>query len=523
MPGPGDENLGEVERALSVLQGRHPEHERVRREDAAKQAILRATREKAASTAHGQFVRRRLVVLALSVVALAVVVALAFAGQRFLARRAELARIAFPGWELVEAAHGALAAKVAPGCLLLASTQGTDVSLVLEGEEHHGASPLLACACVPAVVTATTTGGGGVVLLRAEAREIGGSRAFSVENVDARTKVTTDAACSESSFDAWLDAKGHRTPRPEGPAPVGFRPLAHVADRDFAVVDVPASSCLLVQGSAYLRLRGGGTPVHGAHGDAAWCTTDAPTITLRDGPGSAFVAPMNEVGGINGMLEIASGLARVGTTSRAADARAFLLASAVPESLVTTASPPDLGPVDDARIVAVSADVADAFSPETATDVFSYCHRNLCMFSGAQRWHTTATAEGAIARARAPFWLYGLKDAVEPGALKAGVDLLSFARRLRRQGFEPTTIEALTETEKGIEVLGRANEDAIVAVTLLGSAPWITTYTDGPAWSIDGAPRIVSLAPLARTSLVARTRLPPKATRHSVVFRRRAL
>ena len=53
MPGPGDENLGEVERALSVLQGRHPEHERVRREDAAKQAILRATREKAASTAHG--------------------------------------------------------------------------------------------------------------------------------------------------------------------------------------------------------------------------------------------------------------------------------------------------------------------------------------------------------------------------------------------------------------------------------------------------------------------------------------
>ena len=59
MPGPGDENLGEVERALSVLQGRHPEHERVRREDAAKQAALRATREEAASVAHGIEALRR--------------------------------------------------------------------------------------------------------------------------------------------------------------------------------------------------------------------------------------------------------------------------------------------------------------------------------------------------------------------------------------------------------------------------------------------------------------------------------
>ncbi|MGH7285306.1 MAG: hypothetical protein ACRELY_27600, partial [Polyangiaceae bacterium] len=50
-------------------------------------------------------------------------------------------------------------------------------------------------------------------------------------------------------------------------------------------------------------------------------------------------------------------------------------------------------------------------------------------------------------------------------------------------------------------VLGRAGEDSIVAVGAAPQAPWLVPYTDGAAWSIDGEPRVIPLAPGVRITL----------------------
>src|SRR5690606_25106116 len=128
-----------------------------------------------------------------------------------------------------------------------------------------------------------------------------------------------------------------------------------------------------------------------------------------------------------------------------------------------------------------------------------------------------------VARAALPFWLFALEGVSEPAALKLETQLVSLARRLRRDGFEATTIEAVTELDHGAEILGRAGEDAFVAIGLAPHAPWVFPYSDGPAWTIDGEPRVVPIRPLERVTVRATTRkLPPKATRRTVVFRRHA-
>ena len=520
-------DLAEVERALSVLQGRHPDHERVRREDAEKQAVRKASLD-AASTIEARRLHRRrarIVGAVFGVLAVATVAGLAI--SRAVSRRGQIEAAATPyrdgDFTLVDSSTSALAITVAPGCLLVVSAHGGDVRLKHPGGEVAGPSPLVSCLCETAAIEASSADEG-VVLLRADANKIGGSPAFSRLPFTPRTRGATDAACAEASFDAWLDATSWRSPLPNIKAPLptprGFHAVAQVTP-PLGIVDLPADACVIVQGTGALRVRGGASPVHAGAGDAAWCTPAATTLTVRDGTAIVFVAPGSKIGGTAGIAELAT-VPRIATTDHAWNAKALLLASAVPESLLTTASTPDLGDDPDARIVATSSDLPGTMTPETGDGVWSFCAAPLCVFSGPQRWRLAGTSEGGIARAKLPFWLYGLQDANEPGAMKVAVQLLTLARRLRIDGFEPTTIEAMTETERGVEILGRANEDAVVAITLFKTAPWLVPYTDGPAWSIDGEPRVVPLATLQRTSLFAapKSKLPPKAARHTIVFRR---
>ncbi len=150
---------------------------------------------------------------------------------------------------------------------------------------------------------------------------------------------------------------------------------------------------------------------------------------------------------------------------------------------------------------------------------------SLCIFSGAQRWKIEgADSVAGIARAKTPFWLFGLEKVSEPVALKRQTQIITLARALHREGFEPTTIEAVTEMDKGTEVLGRANEDAIIALMLSPTEPWVIPLaeTSDVSWSLDaGAPRVVKLKTLERVMLVPppKTKLPPKDKRRSVVFR----
>ena len=108
----------------------------------------------------------------------------------------------------------------------------------------------------------------------------------------------------------------------------------------------------------------------------------------------------------------------------------------------------------------------------------------------------------------------------EPDAAACISELLALTRRLTRDGFEPTVLEGVTELPDGIRVVGRAGEDAIVAVGLAPKSPWAIPYTDGVPWDLGDAPRIVALQPGLAVKLGSSP--PPSAPldkRRTVVFR----
>jgi len=549
------EGLAEVERALSVLQGRHPEHERVRREDREIRAARQAELDAAAAEESARVRKRRLIAGAVASIALLVVVAVAVAFKSEIARRTRLEAAADPframGFAVVESSGRGTAkldVSADPGCLLVTATSPSKVRLKIGEAVVEGPAPLLSCSCEAAPVTASALAAEGVVLMRAETATVGGSRAAAFLPFAPATIGPTDAPCADASFDAWLDAKRYtgaesathlRAFVPPNPGPdrrfPAFRRLSTLRrEAPFVVVEAPAASCLLLvpeRGDRVaLRARGGTLALPFANEPASLCFPNETTFTVeregRAADADVLVAPAERVGGTAGVRELTEARATAALADRGWDAKQLLVASAIPEPIVTVANAPEIAAEPDARIVAISLEAPQTLTGDAADGVFSFCDppidratHAVCAFSGPQRWHGAA---GGLARAKLPFWLFGMHAVVEPAALKVQTQLVGLARRLRRDGFEPTTMEAVTDTDKGAEVLGRANEDAMVVVGLAPTPPWAFPYSDGPAWSFDGEPRIVPIAPLARIQVTSTQKLPPKATRRTVVFRRRA-
>ena len=82
-------------------------------------------------------------------------------------------------------------------------------------------------------------------------------------------------------------------------------------------------------------------------------------------------------------------------------------------------------------------------------------------------------------------------------------------------------LEGVTELPTGVRVVGRAGEDAVVAIGLVPRPPWVIPYTDGDEWELGEPPRVVELQPGSSVTLTATT--PPSTTvdkRRTVVFRR---
>ncbi len=576
------EDLAEVERALSVLHGRHPEHERVRREDEERRAHRKAELD-AESTLETQRIRSRRALVGAGIAAVAVVVVAGGVLVRSeLARRGRIEDASAPyrgmGFAIVETSSrgepSTIEANVPAGCLLVTSpTSGEKVRLAHAGGVVEGPAPLLTCLCQGGhvSVSADMKGGDGLTLLTTEASTLGGSRAFAFLPFKPGTTGQSDQACAEGALDAWLDEKRWMQESPAGAA----RPLAPVdaaasqrwlaadskraslrgagfelramlnPEAPFAVVEVPAESCVFLavedpDDKPTLRMKGGAFAVGPAAGNAAWCTSaEATVLAQREGAGelAVLIAPAARVGGLAGVREMTAGAgmtlgaATVPAGDRGWSAKQVLLASAIPESLITVANAPDLGGDPEARIVAVSVERPKTLAAETPPDVFSFCEPQLdtafatvCAFSGPQKWRVDgAEVVAGVARAKHPFWLFGLQGVNEPMALKMETQLVNLARRLRREGFEPTTIEGVTELDKGVEILGRASEDAIVALALAPTTPWVFPYTDRPgaSWNLESEPRIIPIRPLERITLPATTKtLAPKATRRTVVFRR---
>jgi len=564
VPPPPD--LEEVERAISALQGRHPAHERTRRE------TLAAAEERRQELArqHTALVRRRwrraLVVAAnAAAIAIAATVAwrLAARAQRI---RAELERAEAPfaAQGLVEIASNALSAAgtlevdVPPSSCFVALTTG-GVVRAREGAMSAEATGSVAwCACDSGRVALDAAGADphiGIALMRIDAQSIGGTLARAWVPFTAGAWAEGGRECADAAFDGWVGE--HRWPRPHldeswlraSPARIGLRRQgfemvsAVEKDRPFGIVEAAPATCLLAiaEGGDPLSLRatGGAWVLSRAGGAMVWCSSGPATTSVwRDGtaPVVVLAAPADRVGGLLGARECAEiagvtvppGGSSLPERDLAWDANALLRASRLVD--VAQGSLPGEPGERDARVVAlalsagaiVATDPADAvFACDPPLGKASSTSESVCAVAGPISWWRRGEMTAAAARARLPFWLSTLELHHEPDAIARIPELLALSRRLARDGFEPTTLEGVTELGDGVRVVGRAGEDAVVAVGLGSKRPWAFPYTDAVPWDLGDPPRVVHLEPGQNVKLAASP--PPNAPldkRRTVVFRR---
>jgi hypothetical protein len=321
----------------------------------------------------------------------------------------------------------------------------------------------------------------------------------------------------------------------------------------FVVLEPPAETCLLVLGGSAddvlsLRIEGGARPIDAAPRVLGFCGKQTTTVTVwRKGPGELAViaAPAKRIGGTLGLTELVA-RAKLGPASLALWARdedlvwdvtQVLRASAVgePAPVDFAHASTDAAKVQDARILALAVAGGAAVAPDTSNDlVFTTCapkpepnakaSETVCAQSSPIRWRDTSQrGRAAGALAPLPFWLKAYGKTRDPDSVRAIVDLLALARRLAPDGFDPTVLEAVTETATGADVLGRAGEDAIVVVGVEPQKPFVYTYSDGAPWRLGDEPRVIAL-PAGKHALLKPSAAPTASldARRTVVFRRTA-
>lgn len=557
--------LDEVERALSVLDGRHPEHHRAMRETAAavEERRAKAAKELAASSARS---RKKAIIVASGVVAAlavgAVVVGLV---RRASATGALLAQASAPwearGWAVVASSglsSGArLEATVDPGCIVVVSTVDGALAAERGNKRVEGKRSIGWCSCEKEQVVATTSlaagAAGGMRVLRIEGSAIGGAKLFASSEPRPSSIGPGGEECAEASLDEWL-ASGRRPPAPaddtsiEGDGPraalrrAGFHVVAAApASAAFVVATVAQGSCALAESTSPsdgISLRAtGGARVASSKGALAWCDAAGATYSVwREGGGELRVltVPSKRVGGMMGVIDAAAaaGVDRVATWTRpddrAADAADALRASFVADVVASPDGTLGATGAQEKRVVAVSREPDAEVIVTSPAGAYYLCSppldpgvtHALCIESAPHSWRPRGGAKIGVASAPMPFWMSSFAPIHEPDALNGALTLLALARRLGADGFTPTFLGGATETAKGVDVLGRAGEDAIVAVGLQPKAPWLVAYTNGAAWDLAGAPVIVPLAPFAH-ALLTTTPPPtaPKEVRRTVVFR----
>jgi hypothetical protein len=564
-PVPPPTGLDEVERALSVLDGRHPEHERIRRETMAAAEGRRHELDKdLAASAR----RRRLRVVVIAANGLALI-AVGVVGWRLLSRaraiRAglEQAEAPFVSHGMKEIASNELSASStleadAPGssCFVAVTTAG--VVRARQGAMSVEAPGSVGwCACGEGRVVLETTAGGGLALLRVDARTFGGPLARPWSEVAPAVWSDGGRECADATLDEWL--ADHRWPTPAletswldaSPArgslrSAGFRVVSGVqAGLPFGVGESAAGECTLAVASAddelSLRARGGLRTIAHAHGAMVWCSSVAESMTVwREGSSAVVMlsAPVARVGGVLGAREcaeaggvhVAAEAAWLRDEDLAWDAAALLRASAL-AGVTAAPLPVEPGPTSTkvtaldlsaaAQIVSEPASVVVACDPPLRAP--SAERSSICAVAGPVSWWRKTDAPAAFAQAPLPFWLSLLESHHEPDAVARIPELLALARRLLRAGFEPTVLEGVTELSEGVRVVGRAGEDEVVAVGLGPKPPWVFPYTNGIPWDLGDPPRVVELQPGLAVKLTSSP--PPDAPlekRRTVVFRHAA-
>ncbi len=549
--------LEEVERALSVLGGRHPEAVRAEREAQEAQARRESARRgEAAAEERGR--RRRFVGASVGALALVALVVVAFvlrgrAREREAAVHQREARFVTAGFAEADGLAGTNVeiAADAPSCFVVLSTLEPPAPLTIT----RGATPTnvggaaVLCTCGAENVLAASSAE--LRVLRAAAADVGGTLALAHALADA-TIVPGSDACDVDQLGAWARArapKGAPSPAPrEALATRGFAAAPGLSPAyPFVVVGAEPDHCIVADaGGDMLRIVGPlGDGVPPAPVVALCDAKGNGAILRREGKGTVAVASVTgtRIGGIVGMREalVAAGLATAPLVTsdddRAAFAQETLHGSLVPEpksiagaALLATSAP-------DARVVLVSSKDGTMFLAEGPAGATFQCSppinvaasERLCVQTAAHSWHLPRPdAVGALAWGPLPFWMSALEQAPPASradALGAELALLDLARRLSARGFDPTIVEGVTEHERGVDVLGRSGEDAVVVVGTWPAPPWVLAYgaPGEPPWDLDAEPRVLPIRGGDRLSLTTKTAPPvPLAARRTVVFRHAA-
>ncbi len=435
-PPPPDDRKGgldEVERALSVLGGRHPEQVRAERE-AAEAAARRRRQLEGEMAAERAAARRR--VLVWGVAALALAAAGFFTYRRVAARRALEAAVGVPMAPLEAAGFTPLPRSWTDSQVRaeLDTADGTCYALVAlpAGAKVHVDRPTgaadavsgsIMCACGSEHVVATTPPGAGHALrvLSVAGASLGGPRALAFHFAHVPPVLPGAGACADDMLESWvqsgklppadLDASwlaAHPAMKEAGFVPVGAAapnlPLVAVTAAspdaaagagspaspdasDAGAATAAAARCFVAASDApgdRLGLSGprGLHPVDGARGAIAWCDSLNETLLVsRKGTGKVYVsaAPSRRLGGPLGLRELlqTASIAPVEVwepdDERAALAADTLRASVVPDPKVRVADALLVAQAADARVLAFSIAGGRAYVPTDAPDAFFLC------------------------------------------------------------------------------------------------------------------------------------------------------
>ncbi len=558
--------LDEVERALSTLKGRHPEHERTEREtrEAGEKQRLILERKRAERTRRA--IRRALLVI----VNAAVIGGAGWVGWKLFARaqgvRADLkpleARWAARGF--AELGSNMLTAspvlKVdAPGssCFAAVSTSEAPMRVRAGAATLEGSRAINWCACGPGLVSIEATQGAvpvGLALLRIDARATGGILARANPTFPASAWIDGGQECADATLDGWiaerlwpkpaLDAAWlTAAPARAALAHAGFRLVSALEPaRPLGVVEAAAGDCMLAVSTGdeelSLRVSGGQWLLTHAHGALAWCDSAAATTSVwREGASPVVVLEGSAaaVGGLLGVREVAEAarihVAPGATWLKDADLtwdvglllRASKLSDVTQGSLPTEPATPTTGVV--ALALAAGATVAEEpegvlVACDPRLDSSAGQRESVCAHAAPVAWWRRSDVPASWAHAPVPLWLTLLEPHHEPDAIARIPELVALARRLGRDGFEPTMLEGVTELPEGVRIIGRAHEDAVVAVGLGPGPPWVFPYTDKVPWDMGDAPRVVALLPGSSVTLKASPPpSAPEAMRRTIVFR----
>lgn len=396
------------------------------------------------------------------------------------------------------------------------------------------------CLCEDEAVTVRVEGGGdlpaAIGIHQAPAAAIGGTEGLSAMDPPPPAIAATGATCAGEQLRAWLPRGGQALAKSRvsgatgalvdglGSARLALVGRGSARTRLVPVATESASCYLAIATTKDTLTLTDGDPKPLARGDAlAWCDkAAAPRAITHVGDGEVLVGRVAsaEIGSLAGTLDVAR---RLGVSAPATWLDPTALAQATAELLakshVILPKPAEGGALAASPSLRLAVISRSASTPEDTGALVCAAgppQQLLCLVPPGVAWRTSTLGEVGVAAA--PFWVAA---AAEPRGLAAMMPVFALVRSLARAGFEPTTLEGITESAASVEVSGRAGDDAVVAVAISPSAPWVLPLSEGPSWKLgDAAPRVVPLAPGGRLSL----RNPmlgamPPATRRTIVFR----